>query len=155
MKIISAALRSYLNPKTHLPWSCNLTVASWIFWVLEIPSTQHCFDSGVKQCTHITSQVTICSRNEFPSNSNQCWCSVDTATFYNFWLNVKIFGTHQIWAHIFLNIMCSWIIVSTLPTLIPLLDAISHTVFGLFPKISSSTLNVHIVYSCWLNINMQ
>jgi hypothetical protein len=38
-----------------------------------------------------------------------------------------------------LNNKCSWIVIFTLPTLMPLLNAISRTAIRLFPKISSST----------------
>jgi hypothetical protein len=26
-----------LSPKTHFPWSCQLTAVSWIFWVVDFP----------------------------------------------------------------------------------------------------------------------
>jgi hypothetical protein len=116
---------------------------SLIFWVVGHSSLHHamldCYDSGVKQRTKISSEFTIHSMNVFFSNSNRCRRSADT-THYSFWLNINVFGTHQ--AHTFLKNKCSWIIVSTLPTRMPLLDAISCNVIHQFPKISLSSWNV-------------
>lgn len=73
----------------------------------------------------------------FPSSFKWCRCLADTATRCTFWLNVNISGIHQ--AHTFLKNKCPWIRVSILPTLVPLLDAISLTVICLVPRNSSLT----------------
>jgi hypothetical protein len=74
------------------------------------------------------------SRNVFPSNSNWFRCSADTATCCIFWSNINNFWTHFLER----NNQCSWIIISTPPTLMLPLDWISLTVIRLFPKMSSS-----------------
>jgi hypothetical protein len=57
-------------------------------------SMLECIDSGVKQCSHVWSQVTICSRNVFPFQFKL----VQTLSRHSccaFWLNINIFWNEQ------------------------------------------------------------
>lgn len=55
-------------------------------------STRDFYDSGMKQCSHISSQVTLRSRNMFPSSSNWCRCSTDIAMCCAFCLTLTYLG---------------------------------------------------------------
>jgi hypothetical protein len=92
------------------------------------------FDSREKQCTHPLAQVTVQSRNIFCFSWNLHRCLADTLTCCAFWSIINVFGSQQ--AFTFFNSKCSWIIVSTLPLLMLLLDAVSHTVICLFSKLA-------------------
>jgi hypothetical protein len=78
-------------------------------------------------------------------------CLTDMATCHTFWLNINILGTHQ--AHTFSNNKCSWITVLTLPILMPLLDAIQHTVIHLFPN--SALCHSKCSHHIWLLTELQ